>query len=346
NSVTCRYYVSTSGGFSGNNDVSAKVFSNGALIGSPILGSQNNVAFDIPLGTSIEVKFSVNNSWYFGPSTITLKDNAMAIVGTASESHPGGQVSMEKTVINVTATCALPYSVTYSWSPAAGLASPGSQTTIASPVVNTNYEATIEMTSSPFCKVKTNTVNVRAGCIPLPVDWLYFNANKFLGDKAILDWGTANEVNVAYFSVERSFDGVQFQSIGVVNATVKGGQNKYQFIDADPLKGHNYYRIRQVDSDGQNHFTDIRFIDFSSSWDVVVYPNSSIDYFTVQLVNAFDMESELSVFNLLGHEIEYHSLNADVHTIAIGSNWEVGVYILKVIQGNEQKIIKLIKEGE
>lgn len=85
-----------------------------------------------------------------------------------------------------------------------------------------------------------------------PVTLTSFTArNK--GNSVNLDWSTAQELNNNYFQVERSADGGTGWSI---IATVKGAGNSqvvnnYNAIDASPLPGINYYRLKQVDNDGK-----------------------------------------------------------------------------------------------
>ncbi len=94
----------------------------------------------------------------------------------------------------------------------------------------------------------------------LPVTLIAFdvqNADRFVQ----VNWQTASEQNNAYFAVQRSPDGRQFQAIGQVqgHGTVHTPK-QYQWTDEQPLTGNAYYRLEQVDHDGKTHFSTVRHI--------------------------------------------------------------------------------------
>jgi hypothetical protein len=90
----------------------------------------------------------------------------------------------------------------------------------------------------------------------LPVKLFYFTGKK-VENYSQLDWATAIEIDNEKFVVERSGDGVHFEAIGSVkgagNTTVR---QDYQWLDKTPLSGWNYYRLKQVDFDGDIEYTN------------------------------------------------------------------------------------------
>lgn len=90
-----------------------------------------------------------------------------------------------------------------------------------------------------------------------PVTLTSFSArNK--GNGVSIDWSTSQELNNNYFQVERSADGSTNWS---VIATVIGAGNSqvvrnYNSYDASPLAGVNYYRLKQVDTDGKHAYSN------------------------------------------------------------------------------------------
>lgn len=88
---------------------------------------------------------------------------------------------------------------------------------------------------------------------PAPVEFINFKALQ-KENGISLEWSTAQEINNSYFEVQRSADG---NSNWSKVATVNGAGNSqvirnYSALDANPLSGINYYRVKQVDYDG--HF--------------------------------------------------------------------------------------------
>ena len=69
--------------------------------------------------------------------------------------------------------------------------------------------------------------------------------------QSLLTWQTASELNNAGFEVERSADAKQWEVLGFVNGhgtTMEA--NDYKYLDAQPMRGMNYYRLSQTDFDG------------------------------------------------------------------------------------------------
>ncbi|MBK9177255.1 MAG: T9SS type A sorting domain-containing protein [Flavobacteriales bacterium] len=84
---------------------------------------------------------------------------------------------------------------------------------------------------------------------PLPVELVRFSAD--CDDaRAVLRWTTASESEVTRFMMERSLDGVGFESVGEVNAVGSPGvATNYVFVDPSP--GYPaYYRLRTVEASG------------------------------------------------------------------------------------------------
>lgn len=92
--------------------------------------------------------------------------------------------------------------------------------------------------------------------IPLPVKLTHFSGRP-AEHKAHLHWETAWEEGNSHFEVQRSFENLQFKTIGFV----PGGNNStdlipYDFVDASPSAGNNYYRLKQHDFNGTFAFSE------------------------------------------------------------------------------------------
>jgi Fungalysin metallopeptidase (M36)/Fungalysin/Thermolysin Propeptide Motif/Secretion system C-terminal sorting domain len=112
------------------------------------------------------------------------------------------------------------------------------------------------------------------GTDPLPVELMLFQG-QYIGSGNQLEWRTASETNNHYFDVQRSTDGLNFESIGRVDG--KGTTdlvNNYSYLDKTIASGIYYYRLRQVDFDGTFEFSNTIVIKIANtSGQVQVYPN-------------------------------------------------------------------------
>jgi hypothetical protein len=163
----------------------------------------------------------------------------------------------------------------------------------------------------------------------LPVTLTSFDATVVNDDEVLLDWKTESEYNNDYFEVERSADGVDFTSIGKVlgNGTTTSAHT-YQLVDRTPVTGVNYYRLRQVDFDGTEHYSQVRAVEIIRVATVTVglYPVPAVDVLNVTNV---ETGSLLSVYDLTGKklvEVNAEAMNAmlDLNRLAPGT------YLLKI----------------
>ncbi len=100
----------------------------------------------------------------------------------------------------------------------------------------------------------------------LPVTYLSFTGTA--GNNVVnLNWKTATESNSSHFDVQRSTDGSSYQTIGSVTSAGNSVTTKsYDFVDASPVKGATaYYRLKQVDLDGQFEYSKVILVKSSGS---------------------------------------------------------------------------------
>jgi len=97
---------------------------------------------------------------------------------------------------------------------------------------------------SPFTLSSITTEN------PLPVELIAFTAECESGVKQIR-WSTASEQNNAWFTLERSVDAVNYETVSVIaGAGNSNTVHEYSYTDADKSGDVWYYRLIQSDYDG------------------------------------------------------------------------------------------------
>lgn len=110
----------------------------------------------------------------------------------------------------------------------------------------------------------------------LPITLVSFNAERLNNGKVRLNWTTASETNNAYFAIERSLDGRNFQQIGTRDGAGNSTAiNDYSFLDT-PSQGFNYYRLKQVDFNGNHDYSSIKAIYVEETATIAsfaIYPN-------------------------------------------------------------------------
>jgi hypothetical protein len=176
----------------------------------------------------------------------------------------------------------------------------------------------------------------------LPVSFISFNATK-QNKESLLSWNTALEQNNKLFFIERSADGIHFETIGSQEGQgTTGTLQNYSFIDYNPSPGINYYRLRQVDFDGYASYSHLVKVVFDDSFDVMVYPNPSQGVFQISIAKAETIQAE--VYNALGQVIWIgKEISGTDFTVDL-SDQSDGVYFLQLINGQQSYTFKLIKK--
>lgn len=102
-----------------------------------------------------------------------------------------------------------------------------------------------------------------------------------------LAWATSSERNNSHFEIERSADGRNWSNIGEVKGNdTQERVNNYTFRDERPLSGMNYYRLKQVDFNGNYEYSRAVSVRFSNrTLTLSVSPNPVTDRLTIQGIN-------------------------------------------------------------
>lgn len=118
---------------------------------------------------------------------------------------------------------------------------------------------------------------------PIPVELSSF-IGKAIGKHNLLSWQTASELNNSHFEVERSLNGIDFKVIGTVEGYgTRLETANYEFFDKHPPISA-YYRLRQIDFNGDYQFSEIINIKHDSPthslkiFPVPIRDNLNIDY--------------------------------------------------------------------
>jgi hypothetical protein len=160
-----------------------------------------------------------------------------------------------------------------------------------------------------------------------------------------LSWTTTSETNTAYFSIERSTDTTNFQSIGQVQGQgSSANSHQYGFNDMNPFGGVNYYRLKQVNADSSFSHSKIVSVTFNFS-NIIIFPNPSTGIIYIQNNVNFNGNQPLNIeiINSLG-QILLRETGAvgNIITLNLAPDIKNDVYIVKVINAKGQVQAKKI----
>jgi hypothetical protein len=223
---------------------------------------------------------------------------------------------------------------------------------IDSKTVNTSGAGTVQTrlayNGTGFTDLATNIFPVKT---TLPITLISFTAAKE-SNNALLQWSTETESNSNYTDVERSADGTNFIKEGSVaaNGTTSTVHN-YQFTDPlNALSGIVYYRLKEVDMDGNANYSKVialRLDGSSISASFSVYPNPFISGIKIITTSTRINNGELHISNISGQRLISLpvSLQEGQNVLILNNlnSLPPGIYLAQLITGDgsvSQKIIK------
>lgn len=214
--------------------------------------------------------------------------------------------------------------------------------------INTNHTYSCMVTANGgVCNgtsyMATNCSRVTTTCSTLPVDLLNFYGN-IDGSVNVLHWVTASETNNDYFELQRSADGITFETIAVVDGA--GNSNlviDYETVDREPLP-LAYYRLKQTDYDGAWEYSDIVILARTSTLDpdhFLLSPVPATDYINIGFNVAFPAVIPCGIFDVTGKRVLYQEFitNQGENTFTLDiSSLSQGIYYVKL--GENSPIVK------
>jgi hypothetical protein len=219
-----------------------------------------------------------------------------------------------------------------------------------------NFQGTSDtLTTDNSCLVGINFNDITSSIkviklISTPVEWLDFTVLA-KDDTNVLNWSTATEINSNLYSIERSFDGQQFEAIGQVKAVGNSTAiSYYTFEDKEISDGIVYYRIKQIDLNGAFMYSVIVHLERTSeNFLASNFPNPFDESTTIR----FELEDvgpvEIVVYNMQGlkvAEVFNGTLKKGTNNIELDAriyNLAEGKYICKIVTTNKSYNLNLLK---
>ena len=171
---------------------------------------------------------------------------------------------------------------------------------------------------------------------PLPV-----SLTKFTGEAvqtAIqLNWETVSETNNDFFSVQRSSDLKAWEAIGSVKGAGSiDAKQVYTYTDKQPIIGTNYYRLKQVDFNGNYEYGKAIAVKMIANAGLVVYPNPAKN--SINIVG-IEHATTLQLIDLSGNVLHESSISENT-TLALPN--VSGMYLIRVSDGSTSNSKRIV----
>lgn len=186
----------------------------------------------------------------------------------------------------------------------------------------------------------------------LPVNLLSFAARK-TGSSNELTWTTTAEQNNLGFEVQRSVNGSAYTKIGFVYARSTGGNSitnlNYNFIDNTPTGTVQYYRLRQVDINGQSKYSTVVIVrgDAPNTLAITgVYPNPAASVVNLQYSTPVAEKLSVLITDLNGKPVLQQTVYVGVGNNTLPVNVTAlpkGTYFIKLAGITSHQTVQAVK---
>jgi hypothetical protein len=291
-----------------------RLYLDGALI-----GSQN-----ISAATAWSIAVPANTLYYNGVLSVTAQATGSAesagcgtkIIGCTSPATP----SISPTTSTINAGQTVNFSVnnvtTNSWyalldNSGVSYATSSYKTSTGSFSLVSNsfntpgtYNLKLSADALSGCPASFAAATITVQAVSLAVHFVQVAAKRTT-DNAIINWTVSNESHVQYYKVDRSIDGINFQTAGTVSyQPATGTTNKYTFTDkALPNAANLFYRIVQVDEQGKYAYSNIVSCTAATVYALTLMPNPAIDHVTVNITAPKNEQAVIELLDVNGKRI-------------------------------------------
>ena len=204
--------------------------------------------------------------------------------------------------------------------------------------INTTANTVSGVTVSSSNFFRSWTLN--ASSVPLPIELKEINA-VCKNDFVLINWSTISESNNDFFTLEKSYDGINYTEIAQIDGNGTSTQiNSYSYQD-EKSQSEVYYRLKQTDFNGTvETFAPITINCFSNEDIISIQPNPNGGKFTLHGLKENNL---IIISDLLGKIIYQEKARAENMEVQL-NEFSFGMYNVQIIDNDKSFVKKLIIE--
>jgi len=184
---------------------------------------------------------------------------------------------------------------------------------------------------------------IHSGSGPLSIDLKTISAVN-VGEKNRINWMTESETDGTFFELERSSNGINFETISS-RIPGMGGGYYYTYWDDTPHNGINYYRLKVYDGFETYQYSRVvtATVHFSDAFLITTYPNPVDDELLVSIEGEIAGNSYIQISDLSGRiikrlEVMGNRMQLDVRDLS------PGVYMILYVDDQRSQTIRINKQ--
>ena len=184
----------------------------------------------------------------------------------------------------------------------------------------------------------------------LPVHLIAFQGNMNKNNKVTLNWTVADNEIANTFEVERSFNGRDFTSVGVVFASEKMGTENYMFYETTSGTDKVMYRLKMIDKNREVNYSRILIFQLKSTTtnNIKIIGNPVNDKLTFSYTSPATQVIDVKVYDISGKTVLKNKVNSmegsNVISLPLNSTFKAGMYVVEVNNGTELHSSKFVKQ--
>ena len=209
------------------------------------------------------------------------------------------------------------------------------------PAATSTARIKVQANDNIFFDISNNNFSIAVGTLPVTIT----NIKAYQKNAGVqVEWTVLNETNINSYDIEKSSNGINFTKVGNVTAT---NANMYNWLDASPADGNNYYRIKVIDNSGDIKFTETVNVRIGKEKNIINVVNNPIlnNKILLQMENTDKGVYTINLYNQLGqllnkNDIKHNGGSAS-YSINI-NNLAKGVYQLSISNTSGLQVTKTV----
>ncbi|MCB9262761.1 MAG: T9SS type A sorting domain-containing protein [Flavobacteriales bacterium] len=178
----------------------------------------------------------------------------------------------------------------------------------------------------------------------LPVEFVFINGKRLSDNVVMLNWATAGEIENNYFEIQRSENGQNFVDIGSVSGNGNSSRIiEYSFLDNTAFQSNLYYRIKQIDYNGNYEYTDVIAVSNTNNKGIVLSPNPANNLLNVTWDKTVK-PIKIEIISVLGQVVWTSEGESIMEQTSVDvTNFDQGIYMVCVTENKREHFKRFVK---
>ena len=185
----------------------------------------------------------------------------------------------------------------------------------------------------------------------LPVNLVSFQGNINKNNKVTLQWRVENNETTDQFEIQRSYNGIEFKTVGILFASEKNGIEDYMFYETISSFDKVMYRLKMIDK--QNNVSYSKIVVFQTKLttggnSIKIIGNPVTDKLTFNYTAYASQIVDVKIYDMSGRIMMSNKINSlegnNIISFPLAPALKASMYLVEVNNGTETQTAKFIKQ--